>query len=92
MMETFLIQGQYETSTGTEKINLHKKFQVLIQKKYTFCQEEEVARTKLDVGRTGRELEEAKKKIVVAEREKEELQEDRAIHKAEAVELKRQIG
>ena len=57
-----------------------------------FFQEEEVARTKLDVGRTGRELEEAKKKIVVVEREKEELQEDRGIHKAEASELKRQIG
>ena len=51
-----------------------------------------MARTKLDVGRTGRELEEAKKKIVVVEREKEELQEDRGIHKSEASELKRQIG
>ena len=58
----------------------------------SFVQEEEVARTKLDVGRTGRELEEAKKKIVVVEREKDELQEDRALHKAEATELKRQIG
>ena len=51
-----------------------------------------MARTKLDVGRTGRELEEAKKKIVIVEREKDELQEDRAMHKAEATELKRQIG
>ena len=59
---------------------------------YSNLKEDEVARTKLDVGRTGRELEEAKKKIVVVEREKEELQEDRGIHKAEAAELKRQIG
>ena len=51
-----------------------------------------MAKTKLEVGRTGRELEEAKKKIVVAEKVKEELQEDRAVHKTEAAELKRQIG
>ena len=57
-----------------------------------FKQEEEVVRTKIDVGRTGRELEQAVKRIVVVEREKEELTEDRAIHKSEAAELKRQIG
>ena len=39
-----------------------------------------------------REVMEGEKKIVVVEREKDELQEDRALHKAEATELKRQIG
>ena len=50
-----------------------------------------MARTKLEVGRTGRELEDARKKIIAAEKDKEELQDDRAVHKAEASELKRQI-
>ena len=68
------LQGQLDTQTSAmqslEAENSLKTSEIATK-------EEEIAKTKLEVARTGRELEDAKKKIIVAEKAKEELQNDK---------------